>query len=73
MFVAQKFSKLRYVCVCVCVVTYHFCWVAQIAFGISTAATVRVGNELGAGNPLRAKRAAYVSIAIAGTNQPTEI
>ena len=46
-----------------------FCLV-QFAFGVSTAANVRVGNELGAGNPSGAKRAAYVSIALAGT-KPT--
>ena len=39
----------------------------QIGVGIATAATVRVGNELGAGHPLRAKRAAYLSIALGGT------
>lgn len=30
------------------------------------AATVRVGNELGAGNPTQAKRAAYISLALGG-------
>ena len=59
---------------CVCVCWYiPLCLVVQIAFGISMEATVHVGNELGAGNPIRAKRAAYISIAIAGTNQPMEI
>ena len=28
--------------------------------------TIRVGNELGAGQPQRAKRAAYVGVALAG-------
>lgn len=30
--------------------------------GVSVAATVRVGNELGAGNPTAAKRAAYINL-----------
>ena len=34
----------------------------QVSLGIATAVSVRVGNELGAGQPLRAKRSAYVSI-----------
>ena len=46
-----------FVCVCVCVC-------AQLAYGTGTAATVRVGNELGAGNALRAKRASYVALAL---------
>ena len=36
----------------------------QIPLGISIAASVRVGNELGAGNPVGAKRAAYISIGV---------
>ena len=38
--------------------------VFQVPLGIATAVSVRVGNELGAGQPLRAKRSAYVSIAM---------
>ena len=34
--------------------------------GISITGGVRVGNELGAGNPRQAKRAAFVSIGIVG-------
>ncbi len=34
----------------------------QICAGMSVAINVRVGNELGAGNPLSAKRASYVAI-----------
>ena len=41
--------------------------IMQVPFGLSIAATVRVGNELGAGNPLRAKRAAYTAIGVVGT------
>ena len=36
----------------------------QVPLGISTAVSVRVGNELGAGNPKGAKRAAYVSCGV---------
>lgn len=42
----------------------------QVPLGIATAASVRVGNELGAGQPLRAKKAAYVSVALGGENIP---
>ena len=34
----------------------------QLPLGLSIAGTVRVGNELGAGQPQKAKRAAYVCI-----------
>ena len=30
------------------------------------AATIRVGNELGAGNPLMAKKASYTAIGLVG-------
>ena len=38
----------------------------QLGVGIGIAALIRVGNELGAGNPTAAKQAAYVSLALAG-------
>ena len=38
----------------------------QIPLGVSIAATIRVGNELGAGRPQTAKRAAYVTVGIGG-------
>ena len=38
----------------------------QIPLGVSIAATIRVGNELGAGRPRTAKRAAYVTVGIGG-------
>ena len=38
----------------------------QVPLGLSIAANIRVGNELGAGNPLRAKRASYAAFIIAG-------
>ena len=38
----------------------------QLALGVGVAATVRVGNELGAGNSTAAKRAAYISLALGG-------
>ena len=34
--------------------------------GISLGGSIRVGNELGAGNSLRAKRASYVCIGVVG-------
>ncbi len=34
----------------------------QVPFGMGIAVNIRVGNELGAGNPLSAKRASYVAI-----------
>ena len=34
--------------------------------GTGTAASVRVGNELGAGNALKAKRSAYTAVALQG-------
>lgn len=36
------------------------------SYGISVAASVRVGNELGAGQHIRAKRAAYLSMGLVG-------
>lgn len=33
---------------------------------MSISSSIRVGNELGAGNPTRARRASYVSIAVIG-------
>ena len=36
----------------------------QPCIGISIATSVRVGNELGAGNPKGAKRASYASMTI---------
>ena len=33
---------------------------------MSISVTIRVGNELGAGQPQRAKRAAYAGVALAG-------
>ena len=38
----------------------------QLPLGLGIAGTIRVGNELGAGNPLRAKRASYTAIGIVG-------
>ena len=38
----------------------------QIPLGVSIATTIRVGNELGAGRPRTAKRAAYVSVGVGG-------
>ena len=38
----------------------------QFGLGVGVAATVRVGNELGAGNSTAAKRAAYISLALGG-------
>ena len=37
---------------------------SQIPLGISIAAGVRIGNELGAGNPLKAKRSSYIAMAV---------
>ena len=42
----------------------------QPQYGIAVAATVRVGNELGAGHAKGAKRVAYVCIACAGECKP---
>ncbi len=38
--------------------------ILQVPFGLSIAITIRVGNELGAGNPSAAKRASYTAIII---------
>lgn len=41
----------------------YYCYISlQLALGVGVAGTVRVGNELGAGNPIAAKRAAYTSV-----------
>ena len=40
----------------------YFSFSSQVAYGISAAATVRVGNELGAGRPEQAKRAACLCL-----------
>lgn len=40
--------------------------VVQPQYGLAVAATVRVGNELGAGHAKGAKKVAYVCIACAG-------
>lgn len=45
----------------------------MIPLGISITGGVRVGNELGAGNPRQAKRAAYVSIGIVACNAIVQI
>lgn len=38
----------------------------QIPFSISFAATIRIGNELGAGNTRSVKRVFYISLIVAG-------
>ena len=43
--------------------------ITQVPLGIGISVSFRVGNELGAGNPQRAKRAAYVAIGITGNRQ----
>ena len=37
---------------------------SQVPFGLGIAAGVRVGNALGAGKPLKAKRVTYTAIGI---------
>ena len=37
---------------------------SKVPLAIAGAVTVRVGNELGAGNPLKAKRALYIGVVI---------
>lgn len=39
---------------------------AQVAYGISIATTIRVGQFMGQSSPLQARRAGYVGIALAG-------
>jgi multidrug resistance protein, MATE family len=39
---------------------------AQVAYGISIATTIRVGQFMGQNSPLQARRAGYVGIALAG-------
>lgn len=36
----------------------------QVPFGYGAAAAIRVGNELGAGNPVAAKRVAFTGVVI---------
>ena len=42
-----------------------FFLVLQIPLGIGISVTIRVGKELGAGNPRGAKRASFTAVAIA--------
>ncbi|KAL7129525.1 hypothetical protein ABFS83_13G072800 [Erythranthe nasuta] len=46
--------------IAICVNTEAICY--MVAYGLSAAASTRVSNELGAGNPDRAKRAAVVTL-----------
>jgi multidrug resistance protein, MATE family len=39
---------------------------AQVAYGISIATTIRVGQFMGQNSPLKARRAGYVGVALAG-------
>ena len=39
--------------------------ITQVPLGIGIAVSIRVGNELGAGNPKAAKRASYVALGMA--------
>ena len=41
----------------------------QAPVGLSISVTIRVGNELGAGQPQRAKRAAYTGVLVASKYQ----
>ena len=41
----------------------------QAPLGFSISVTIRVGNELGAGQPQRAKRAAYTGVLVASKYQ----
>ncbi|XP_019859010.1 PREDICTED: multidrug and toxin extrusion protein 1-like isoform X1 [Amphimedon queenslandica] len=45
----------------------------MIPLGISIAAGVRIGNELGAGNPQNAKRASLVAMAVVFTNTVIQV
>ena len=47
-----------------CTCTKRVITCTQLPIGTGTAASVRVGNELGAGNPLRAKRASYTALGL---------
>ena len=40
----------------------------QIPYSIGTAVNIRVGNELGAGNPVSARRVSYVGVCLAGNH-----
>ena len=42
----------------------------QIPLGIGISVTIRVGKELGAGNPRGAKRASFTAVAIARKDVP---
>ena len=44
--------------------------VLQIPMGIGISVTIRVGKELGAGNPRGAKRASFIAVAIARKDVP---
>lgn len=41
----------------------------QIPYSIGTAVNIRVGNELGAGNPVSARRVSYIGVCMAGNQQ----
>ena len=47
-----------------------FLLVLQIPMGIGISVTIRVGKELGAGNPRGAKRASFIAVAIARKDVP---
>ena len=47
-----------------------FFLVLQIPLGIGISVTIRVGKELGAGNPRGAKRASFTAVAIARKDVP---
>ncbi|KAL9145865.1 hypothetical protein ABFS82_13G072500 [Erythranthe guttata] len=53
-------SKISTSLIAMCVNTQAICY--MVAYGLSAAASTRVSNELGAGNPDRAKRAAVVTL-----------
>ncbi|EYU44958.1 hypothetical protein ABFS82_13G072800 [Erythranthe guttata] len=53
-------SKISTSLIAICVNTQAICY--MVAYGLSAAASTRVSNELGAGNPNRAKRAAVVTL-----------
>ena len=44
-------------------------YVGKVPFGIVLAAAVRVGTFLGANQPTKAKRTAWVSISLVGTTK----
>ncbi|KAL7087636.1 hypothetical protein ACP275_13G079600 [Erythranthe tilingii] len=53
-------SKISTSLIAMCVNTQAICF--MVAYGLSAAASTRVSNELGAGNPDRAKHAAVVTL-----------